>query len=128
MGASPGRARLRLLLDEMYPHAIAGQLRKQAHDADAVTLRAELRALPDSEIFATAQQEMRAVVTENIADFSDIADSYDRRGDTHYGLVLVDPSKYQRGHPRTVGRLVTELNRLLREHPENKADSLRHWL
>jgi hypothetical protein len=71
---------------------------------------------------------MRAVVTENIADFSDIADGYDRRGDAHHGLVLVDPGKYQRGHPRTVGRLVTELDQLLRQHPENGADSLRHWL
>lgn len=119
---------MRLLLDEMYPHTIAEQLRRHDHDVDAVTLRTELRALPDPEIFATAQQEMCAVVTENIADFSDIADGYDRRGHAHHGLVLVDPGKYQRGHPRTVGRLVRELDRLLREHPENEADSLRHWL
>lgn len=119
---------MRLLLDEMYPPAIAEQLRKGAHDVDAVTLRAELRALPDPELFATAQREMRALVTENIADFSDIADSYDRRSDAHYGLVLVDPGKYQRGHPRTVGRLVTGLDRLLRARPENEANSLRHWL
>lgn len=119
---------MRLLLDEMYPHAIAEQLRNQDHDVDAVTLRAELRALPDPEIFATAQREMRAVVTENIADFSDIADGYDRRGDAHHGLVLVDPGKYQRGNPRTVGRLVTHLDRLLRKHPEDEAGSLRRWL
>jgi hypothetical protein len=119
---------LRLLLDEMYPHAIAEQLRNQAHDVDAVTLRAELRALPDPDIFATAQQELRAVVTENIADFSDIADGYDRRGDAHHGLILIDPGKYQRGHPRTVGRLVKALDQLLREHPEGAASNIRHWL
>ncbi len=128
MEASPGRTSLRLLLDEMYPHTIAEQLRRQDHDVDAVTLRADLRALPDAEIFATAQQETRAVVTENIPDFSVIADGYDRRGHTHHGLVLVDPGKYQRGSPRTVGRLVTELDRLLREHPEDEARCLRHWL
>jgi len=119
---------LRLLLDEMYPHTIAEQLRRRDHDVDAVTQRAELRALPDSEVFATAQHELRAVVTENIADFSDIADGYDRRGHSHHGLVLVDPGKYQRGHPRTVGRLVTQLDQLLREHPGDDAASLRHWL
>jgi Domain of unknown function (DUF5615) len=118
---------LRLLLDEMLPHTIAEELRRRGHDVEAVTQRAELRALPDSEIFATAQQELRAVVTENIADFSDIADSHDRRGQAHHGLVLVDPGKYQRGHPRTVGRLLTELDRLLREHEGEEAKSLRHW-
>lgn len=118
---------MRLLLDEMLPHAIADELRGRGHDVEAVTQRAELRALPDSEIFATAQQELRAVVTENIADFSEIADSYDRRSQTHHGLVLIDPGKYQRGHPRTVGRLVTELERLLREHPGEDAESLRRW-
>lgn len=118
---------MRLLLDKMLPHAIADELCRHGHDVEAVTRRAELRALPDSEIFATAQQELRAVVTENIADFSNIADEHDRRGQAHHGLVLVNPGKYQRGHPRTIGRLVTELDRLLREHEGEETESLRHW-
>jgi len=119
---------LRLLLDEMYPYTIAEQLRGHDHDVDAITQRAELRALPDIAVFARAQEERRALVTENIADFSKLADDHDRRGQAHHGLVLVDPAKYQRGDQPTVGRMVIQLDRLLHEHPSDDAISLRLWL
>ena len=119
---------MKLLLDEMYTHAIAEQLRARGHDANAVVERAELRGLADTDIFALAQTEQRTVVTENIPDFSAIADAYDQRGQTHHGLVLVDPSRYPRASPGTIGRMVTELDRLLGEHPEETPTSLRHWL
>jgi hypothetical protein len=48
-------------------------------------------------------------VTENIGDFSAIADAADQRGQSHYGLVLVDPDKYPRGNRRTIGRMVRQL-------------------
>jgi predicted nuclease of predicted toxin-antitoxin system len=60
---------LRLLLDEMCPAAVADQLRGRGHEVSAITERPELRSLPDADLFAVAQQERRAVVTENIADF-----------------------------------------------------------
>lgn len=119
---------MRLLLDEMYPPAIAEQLRSRGHDVVAVTERPELRTLPDQDIFAAAQGEQRAVVTENIADFARLADDHDHRGHSHFGLVLVDPGKYQRGDPRTVGRMVTALDLLLGGHGEDAARSLRHWI
>jgi predicted nuclease of predicted toxin-antitoxin system len=119
---------LRLLLDEMYPAAVAEQLRARGHDVVAVTARAELRSLPDDAAFATAQQERRAVVTENIGDFSSIADAADTRGQANHGLVLVDPAKYPRGNRRTIGRMVTQLDRLLNEHRQGKPTSLRLWL
>jgi Domain of unknown function (DUF5615) len=111
----------------MYPPAIAAQLRDRDHDAEAVTERTDLRALADIEIIALAQQEQRAVVTENIDDFSVIADGYDQPSQVHFGLVLVPPSSYPRGSPATIGRMVTELDRLLKEHPETTPTSLRHW-
>jgi predicted nuclease of predicted toxin-antitoxin system len=128
VGASPGSARLKLLLDEMYPPAIAEQLLRRGHDAHAVAARAELRTLPDAEIFAVAQHEQRIVVTENIDDFSAIADSHDRRGQTHHGLILVTPRRYPRGNPRTIGQMVTALAKLLDEQPGTTPTSLRHWL
>jgi hypothetical protein len=112
----------------MYPAAIAEQLRGRGHDVDAVTARAELRSLPDADVFAAAQQERRVVVSENIGDFSGIADAADQRGHAHHGLILVDPAKYPRGNRRTIGRLVTQLDRLLDDHPRDDATSLRHWL
>jgi hypothetical protein len=119
---------LKLLIDEMYPPAIAEQLRDRGGDVKAVTERPELRALADVDIFALAQREQRTVVTENIADFSVIADGYDQRGEAHHGLVLVAARSYPRGSPATIGRMVTELDRLLGEHPETTPTSLRHWL
>jgi hypothetical protein len=119
---------LRVLVDEMYPPSIAEQLRRRGHDVEAVTERPELRALADAEIFAVAQRERRAVVTENVADFSGLADEHDRRGQLHHGLVLVDPGRYPRGSARTIGRMVTELDRLLGERQGDEPGSSRHWL
>jgi hypothetical protein len=119
---------LRLLLDEMCPAALADQLRARGRDVSAVTERPELRSLPDGDVFALAQAERRAVVTENIGDFSSLADGVDQRGTPHFGLVLIDPVKYPRGQRRTIGRLTTELDRLLSEHPGDQATSLRHWI
>jgi hypothetical protein len=128
VGASAGSARLRLLLDEMYPPAIAEQLRRGGHDAEAVVARPELRMLADPDVFAIAQRERCAVVTENIDDFSRIADSQDHLGEVHHGLVFVNPRSYPRGNPRTIGRMVTALGGLLGRHPMDEPTSLRHWL
>jgi hypothetical protein len=119
---------LRLLIDEMYPGAVAEQLRRRGHDAVAVTERKALRSLADSAIFAEAQTDRRAVVTENVADFVPIAEEADQRGRAHHGLVLIDPAKFLRGQRRTVGRLVKELERLIAQFPDDEATSARHWL
>ncbi len=119
---------MKLLFDEMYTHVITEQLRARGHDANAVVERSELRTLADTAIFALAQTEPRAVVTENIDDFSVIADDHDQRGQAHFGVVLVSSSSYPRGRPRTIGRMVTALDRLLDEHPDTAATSQRHWL
>lgn len=112
----------------MYPPAIAEQLHDRKHDTEAVTERAELRALSDTDLFALAQQEQRAIVTENIDDFSFIADDHDQRGQAHFGLILVPPSSYPRGSPATIGRMVTELDRMLEKETETTPTSLRYWL
>jgi predicted nuclease of predicted toxin-antitoxin system len=119
---------LKALVDEMYPPAIAERLRDRGHDVEAVTERPELRGLADIDIFMLAQQERRSIVTENIADFSVIADGYDERGQAHHGLVLVSPGNYQRGDSRTIGRIVVALERLLSESPATGPTSPRHWL
>ncbi len=119
---------MRLLIDEMYPPAIAQQLRARGYDVEAVTERDELRALPDAELFGQAQLEHRAIVTENIADFCVIADRYDERGSPHRGLVLLNPSRYARGNPRTVGRIVTALARLLDDSRGSAPNCVRPWL
>lgn len=119
---------MRLLLDEMYPPAIAEQLRDRGHYVEAVVDRPELRSLPDEQLFAVAQSEQRAVVTENVVDFAPIADAYDSRGAAHYGVIFLSPAKYRRGDASTVGRMVEALDVLLRPSADGIPVSPRFWL
>lgn len=58
------------LIDEMFPAAAASLLRdKYGHDAVHVT-DIGLRGAPDAQVAAAARADGRAVVTENVADFS----------------------------------------------------------
>jgi len=119
---------VRLLVDEMYPPAVAEQLRRRGHDASAVTERSELRGCDDQQVFSVAQDERRALVTENVVEFVPLADAVDQRGGRHHGLVLVSPAKYPRGTQHALGQLVRALDCLLQEHPEEDPTSFRHWL
>jgi predicted nuclease of predicted toxin-antitoxin system len=119
---------LKLLLDEMYSAAVAAGLRARGHDTVAVIERPELRARGDPDLFAVAQAERRALVTENIDDFQAIADGYDQRGTPHFVVVLVPAAKFPRGLRRTIGRMVKALDALAGEFPEDEATSRRHWL
>ncbi len=112
----------------MYAGEVAEQLRRRGHDVSAVTERPELRSLADSALFALAQQERRAIVTENVADFVPLADAADQRGQRHHGLILIDPAKFARGKRRTIGRVVTELVGVLDIYADDKPKSVRHWL
>lgn len=119
---------MKLLLDEMYPKAIADGLRARGHDAVAVVERAELRNISDTEVFAAAQRERRSVVTENVPDFVPTANDHDARGQPHHGLVLVHARRYPRGNPGAIGAMVTALDALVRPHPADDPTSMREWL
>ena len=67
-------------------------------------------------------------MTENVIDFVPLADAVDERGGAHHGLVLVTPAKYPPGRQHTLGQLVSALDTLLREHPEEEPAGFRHWL
>jgi hypothetical protein len=119
---------LRLLVDEMYPPVIAEQLCRRGHDVNAVTAHPELRSFSDPDLLRVAQDQRRAVVTENVADFISLVDDYDHRGRAHHGLVFVNPAKYSRGGARTIGRMVTALDRLLHATHGDEPTSARRWL
>lgn len=119
---------MKLLLDDMYPPSIADGLRTRGHDAVAVVKRPDLRSLSDPDVFAHAQSEQRAVVTENVADYVRIANSHDACAIAHHGLVLVHPARYPRGSPRTIGAMVTALDALASRSSSDDPTSLRTWL
>ena len=117
---------MRLLLDEMWPPDVARQLRLRGHDAIAVAERPELRGKPDDVVFATAQAEERAVVTENVADYLPLAAARIRAGQGHFGLILTSNRRFPRHEPRTLGHLVAALDKLLSN--ERGETILERWL
>lgn len=100
---------MKALLDEMIPPAIAQQLRQRGHDVAAVAERADLRSLPDRDIFALAQAEGRAIVTRDRADYLLLEREQRAAGERHAGLILVS----SRFAAAAIGPLVKALDELL---------------
>lgn len=101
---------MKLLLDEMFAAAIATALRDHGVDAIAVQEQAELRGLPDDQIFVHAQLERRCVVTENIADFVAVESAWRaEQVHPHFGLILVAPRAFPRHRRGAVGRIAAAL-------------------
>lgn len=110
---------MKLLLDEMYPPAVAEQLRARGHDVVSVhdPDYRRLEGAPDEEIFAAALVEERALVTENVPDFRRLEADALARGEAHATLVFTSNRQFPRGERGTIGRLVEALDELLTEPP-----------
>ena len=66
-------------------------------------------------IIVTAQLASRCLVTENISDFVLVESAWRaEHEEPHHGLILVAPSAFPRHQPRTVGRLVAALEKLVK--------------
>jgi nucleoside-diphosphate-sugar epimerase len=120
---------LRLLLDEMYPHAIAEQLRARGHDVVAVTERPDLRGRSDRDLFAVAIEERFVFVTDDIG-FRTLDAERRARGETHPGLIFSSNRRFPRGQPRTVAKLVRALDGFLSGEGAAFVESsgFTHWL
>jgi predicted nuclease of predicted toxin-antitoxin system len=120
---------VKLLLDEMYPAAIATALRDRGYDVTAVQEDGALRRSSDAELFEAAQQMGRAVVTENVADFLPLAGRIQARGVPHHGLVLTTNRSFPCHRPRFVGAMTAALAAYL-DAPAARDEpvGLVHWL
>lgn len=118
---------MRLLLDEMFPADVARALRQRGHDVVAVVERPQLVALGDPELFAEAQHDQRAVVTENVADFLALDAQYRAEERVHCGLLFLLKSTLPRTRPQFVGALTRHLDVWLAGHPTGQAPSLIAW-
>lgn len=121
---------MKLMLDEMFPATIAQGLRDQhGHDVVAVAEREDLTGIPDADIFLAAQLEERAIVTENLRDFRPIAREWQAMGRVHFGLVMTTNRRFPRAQSRTLGKLATALNHLLKAEVDRPVASNREiWL
>lgn len=111
-----------LLLDEMYPPALARRLRDLGHDAlAALDMEVGLASRSDEDVLAWATRHDRVVVTENIRDFARLAQTT-----PHAGIILVSAQRF----PRTrsgLDRLASALDHLLSEKTLPPPDAVT-WL
>jgi hypothetical protein len=112
-----------LLLDEMYPPALARQLRDRGHDVVAVLdVEVGLAAKTDEDVLAWAARNSLCVVTENVSDFARLA----QQGFGHAGLIFVSSRRF----PRTASglhRLAKALDELLSAGEVPESDDVT-WL
>lgn len=114
---------MKLLLDEQISGKVAVALRDRGNDVKAVAESRSLRGLSDPDVFRVAQDEQRAVVTYNIADFVVIVRELAQADPSHHGLVLVNSSRLPNGD---FGGLISALAAFLEDaHCE---ESFTHWL
>jgi hypothetical protein len=85
---------VKLLLDEQISGKVAERLREQGHDVVATTADPTLRGLSDPDLFEVAQEQERALVTYNRADFEAIIREDAAAGREHQGLVIVHPTRF----------------------------------
>jgi hypothetical protein len=86
---------LKLLLDEMYPPALAEALRSAG--IEAVTVNEEgLAGRSDPEILSAAAEGGYALMTENVADLARIASEQVASGKHHRGVLIALSSRFSR--------------------------------
>jgi hypothetical protein len=110
----------------MFSPSIAEQLRLRGHDVVAVKERPELQQRTDAEVFAAAQLEGRAVVTENVRDYRELAYFEGSSAAPHAGVIYTTERAFFRGSKGAIGRLVEALDVVL--NSEQATEGLEVWL
>ena len=95
---------MKLLLDEMYPAALAMALRKKGIDAVTV-VELGLAGRPDIDVFTVATDGGYAILTENVSDFARISGEHMVGGGHHCGVLIALSSRFSR-RPAGYGAIV----------------------
>jgi uncharacterized protein with PIN domain len=118
---------VKLALDHHFSPKIAEQLRIRGHDTVAAGERG-WEECDDDSLLGICMAEGRALLTNNVADFTVIARRWAIESRSHAGLILTSDASMPR-HRETIGRYVNALDQLHGKHTED--DALRdtiHWL
>lgn len=86
---------MKLLLDEMYPPTLAQALQAVGIDARTV-VELGLAGRSDLDVLAAAIEQDRAVLTENVADFTHISAERLTTGEHHRGVLIALSSRFPR--------------------------------
>lgn len=110
---------MRLLLDEMYTSDIAEALRELGHDVSAVAERRDLMSAADTLVFATAQEERRVIVTNNVRDFAPLSEQALQTGATFYGVLFTSDKSMPRRRAN-IRAYIDVLNAELTQHADDE--------
>jgi Domain of unknown function (DUF5615) len=108
---------LKLLLDEMYPAALAEALRAVGLHASTV-VELGLAGSSDPEVFAAAIAEEYTLLTENVVDFAPISAEHLIAGQHHFGVLIALSSRFSRrpaGIDLVVAAILAIANRPLQD-------------
>jgi hypothetical protein len=86
---------VRVVLDEMYPPALARDLRKRGIDATTAS-ELGLAGSSDPDLLAWAAAHAAALLTENVADFARAASDVLLSGGHHGGVLIALSSRFSR--------------------------------
>ncbi len=108
---------MKLLLDEMWSPTIAAELRKRNLDVVAISepeWAGRYAGIADDQVFGRAQDDGRAVVTDNVADYERVRHEWESRGGSHCGVIyaLNPPFNRHRGDA-VIGQIVKALSQFL---------------
>lgn len=127
MGTPAARPGVKLALDNHYSPPISTQLRGRGCDAVAA-IEQGWAAEGDEALLELCHQQHRALVTNNVADFTVIARRWAVEGRQHAGLIFTSDASLPRARD-TIGRYVDALQQVFRSNPSDDALSDRvHWL
>ena len=86
---------MKLLLDEMYPPALAEALRVSGIEARTV-VDVGLAGRSGSDVLAAAEANGYVLLTENVADFARLAADHPTTGGHHPGVLIALSSRFSR--------------------------------
>ena len=115
---------MKILVDEMYPAAIAEALEVAGIEATTV---AELRlaGASDSEVFRAAVAGGYSVLTENVGDFTRLAADHVTAGGHHHGVLIALSGRFSR-RPAGTGPLIAAIQAVADEQTADRVVYLDH--
>lgn len=117
---------MRLLLDVHHSPRAAERLCARGVDARAAAGERALARLSDRELLQVATAEGRAVVTEDVRDFTNLAREWVRARRDHAGIILTPRRRFYRGSRAYPQDLVEALVRFAHRH--DLPEGARNWV
>ena len=109
---------MKLLLDEMYPAALATALRERGIDV-VTAVELGLAGRSDIDVFTVAAGGGYAILTENVSDFARISGEHLVGGGHHCGVLIALSSRFSR-RPAGYGAIVAAVAAVDADHLDDR--------